>query len=198
FSLVRNAAEAIGDTNRGRIRVECGLRHCDAEVLSQAVLGEDCAQGAYVYIRVTDDGCGMSEATRRKSFDPFFTTKFTGRGLSLSAVLGIVRAYRGFITCSSELGQGTSIAVFFPPATPSTESNCTRCDRLTKLGHRALRKYSDVLNVVCQTAAVASESEYQRALASAISAHRRASELNAELQYHLRSVHQLPGRSYVQ
>jgi PAS domain S-box-containing protein len=193
MSLAHNAAEAIGDDNRGTIRVEAGIQHCDAEVLIHSVLGEDCPPGAYVYIRVTDDGCGMSDATKRKSFDPFFTTKSAGRGLSLSAVLGIMRAHRGVITCSSELGQGTSIAVFFPPATSSTASNCTRCDRLTKLGNRALKKYSEMLNEICQTAAIASESDYQRALAAATSAHTRATELNAELQSHVRSVHQLSG-----
>jgi two-component system cell cycle sensor histidine kinase/response regulator CckA len=74
--------------------------------------------GAYVLIEVRDEGCGMSRETLTRMFDPFFTTKFTGRGLGLSAVLGILKSHDGAVRVSSVEGQGTSFRLFFPAATP--------------------------------------------------------------------------------
>jgi CheY-like chemotaxis protein len=81
--------------------------------------------GAHVVLEVTDTGCGMDEATLERLFDPFFTTKFTGRGLGMSAVLGIMRAHRGGIAVESHPGGGTRVRVVFPaieaPALPAAE-----------------------------------------------------------------------------
>ncbi|MBV8729235.1 MAG: response regulator, partial [Acidobacteriia bacterium] len=72
------------------------------------------APGHYVSLEVTDDGSGIDEASRPRIFEPFFTTKFTGRGLGLAGVQGIVRAHSGFIQVDSAPGQGATFRVFFP------------------------------------------------------------------------------------
>jgi two-component system, cell cycle sensor histidine kinase and response regulator CckA len=69
---------------------------------------------AYACLEVSDAGCGIAEKDFEKIFDPFFSTKFTGRGLGLSVVLGIVRAHHGAVTVESKLNQGSIFRVFFP------------------------------------------------------------------------------------
>jgi CheY-like chemotaxis protein len=76
--------------------------------------GELLRPGQYVFLEVHDTGSGMSEETLAKIFDPFYTTKFAGRGLGLSAVLGIVRAHKGALKVYSKLGSGTTFKVLFP------------------------------------------------------------------------------------
>jgi PAS domain S-box-containing protein len=113
MNLILNASEAIGDSS-GVIAVTTGVMHCDRAFLAETYLDDNLPAGRYVYLEVADTGSGMSEETRSRIFDPFFTTKFTGRGLGLSAVLGIVRGHRGAIKCSSEPGVGTTFRVLFP------------------------------------------------------------------------------------
>jgi PAS domain S-box-containing protein len=119
ISLVTNAAEALSG-KPGWIRLATGVRRCDESFwedvpeIVRASQDRPLTLGDYVFLEVTDNGCGMSLETQKKMFDPFFSTKFAGRGLSLSAVLGMVRGHRGAIKVRSEPGQGTSIHVFFP------------------------------------------------------------------------------------
>ncbi|MCP4654059.1 MAG: response regulator [bacterium] len=113
MNLIANAAEAIGEGS-GIISISTGAMDCDRTYLMQSYLDEALPAGTYVYVEVTDTGSGMDEQTRAKIFDPFFTTKFTGRGLGLAAVLGIVRGHRGAINVGSEPQRGTTIRVLFP------------------------------------------------------------------------------------
>jgi CheY-like chemotaxis protein/two-component sensor histidine kinase len=113
MNLILNASEAIGDA-QGTISITAGVQECDSAWLSRNFLDESLQEGSYVYLEVTDTGCGMDADVQARIFDPFFTTKFTGRGLGLAAVDGIVRGHRGAIKVRSEPGRGTSFRVLFP------------------------------------------------------------------------------------
>jgi PAS domain S-box-containing protein len=113
MNLVINAFEAIGNRS-GTIRVSTGVLYCDHAYLTDTYLDEDLPEGLYVSLSVSDNGAGMSAATRARIFEPFFTTKFTGRGLGLAALLGIVRSHRGAIKVYSEPGAGTTFSLLFP------------------------------------------------------------------------------------
>lgn len=113
MNLIINASEAIGDKN-GVITIRTGVMKADRAYLSETYLSPDLPECDYVYLEVADSGCGMSAATKAKIFDPFFTTKFTGRGLGLAAVLGIVRGHKGVLKVYSELGSGTTFKMLLP------------------------------------------------------------------------------------
>lgn len=113
MNLITNASEAVGDES-GIITVETGVIEATPEFLATTYAHDELPGGRYVYLKVADTGRGMDEATQVRIFEPFFTTKFTGRGLGMAAVLGIVRAHRGAIDIQSEVDQGTTIKVLFP------------------------------------------------------------------------------------
>ena len=115
MNLIVNASEAIGERS-GVISVTTGLAHCDSEYLRGCFSADGIAPGDFAYLEVADTGKGMDKVTLDRIFDPFFTTKFTGRGLGLAAVLGIVRGHRGAIKVYSELGRGTTFKLLFPIA----------------------------------------------------------------------------------
>jgi PAS domain S-box-containing protein len=115
MNLITNASDALGDRD-GTISITTGEMEVDRAYLAGSHCDSGTPEGRYVYVEVSDTGSGMDDATRAKIFDPFFTTKFTGRGLGLAAVLGIVRSHRGLIRVYSEPGQGTTFKVLFPEA----------------------------------------------------------------------------------
>ncbi|HTX38720.1 MAG TPA: PAS domain S-box protein [Bryobacteraceae bacterium] len=101
LNLAMNAAEAVGD-RPGTVTLATSARETDAE--------------QQVVLEVADTGCGMDEATKARIFEPFFTTRFTGRGLGLAAVNGIVRAQKGSITVQTAPGRGSTFTVVLPAA----------------------------------------------------------------------------------
>jgi PAS domain S-box-containing protein len=112
MNLVVNASEALGEGS-GQVTVATTMVHVDAQH-PVATFGDRLADGAYVCLEVTDTGCGMDAAMQQKIFDPFFTTKFTGRGLGLATVQGIIRTHHGAIGVDSDPGHGATFRVFLP------------------------------------------------------------------------------------
>ncbi|MDQ5980663.1 MAG: hypothetical protein QG602_3640, partial [Verrucomicrobiota bacterium] len=115
MNLVINGSEAIGNRS-GVLALTTGVARVDHEYLKGFRPDASPPHGDYVFVEVSDNGCGMDAATLAKIFDPFFTTKFTGRGLGLAAVLGIVRGHKGGLKVYSEPGKGTTFKLFFPVA----------------------------------------------------------------------------------
>ena len=113
MNLITNASDSIGDGG-GVVTLRTGRLWCDRAYLSETYLDDNLDEGEYLYLEVSDTGCGMDADTLQRIFDPFFTTKFTGRGLGLASALGIVRGHRGAIKVSSSPGSGTTFTVLLP------------------------------------------------------------------------------------
>jgi len=124
MNLVINASEAIGPRS-GVIALATGVARLDRDYLMTLRLA-DLAPGDYVFLEVSDTGCGMDAETLQRIFEPFFTTKFTGRGLGLAAVLGIVRGHRGGLKVYSEAGRGSTFKLFLPLADGPVELRALR------------------------------------------------------------------------
>ena len=114
MNLVINAAESIPVGKPGSVSVTASRRRVDTEDQARSIIPVKVSDAEYVEIRFEDTGGGMSPEVQRKIFDPFFTTKFTGRGLGLSAVLGIVRTHGGTVIVESSPGHGTTFRVLLP------------------------------------------------------------------------------------
>lgn len=112
MNLVINASEALGDAC-GEILIATRIERPESrtDIVSHTF---DLPPGECVCLEIADTGHGMSGETLARIFDPFFTTKFTGRGLGLAAVLGIVRAHHGALTVETAPEQGTTFRLYLP------------------------------------------------------------------------------------
>jgi PAS domain S-box-containing protein len=112
-NLCVNARDAISDV--GEVTVKTGSFLVDAEYCTSH---PEAVPGRYVFLAVSDDGCGMDQETLTQVFEPFFTTKGLGdgTGLGLATVYGIVKQNNGFINATSEPGNGTTFTAFLPQA----------------------------------------------------------------------------------
>jgi PAS domain S-box-containing protein len=119
MNLIINSVEAIGET-QGKILVSLSSVEITTNQSNMDYLGNVVCPGCYVCLEVTDSGCGMDEETKRRIFEPFYTTKFSGRGLGMSAVLGIISAHNGVLQLSSQLGRGTTFKVYLPVQAPES------------------------------------------------------------------------------
>ncbi len=121
MNLIINAAEAIGDAE-GEVHVLLTKAEIKAEHSERDHSGKIIPVGRYICFEVTDNGCGMDDATRSKIFDPFYTTKFTGRGLGMSAVLGIIKAHNGALQLETQPGHGTTFKFYLPVQLSESEA----------------------------------------------------------------------------
>jgi PAS domain S-box-containing protein len=121
MNLVINASEALGGKS-GVISINTGLVRADRTYLDNTILSDTLPEGQYAFLEVSDNGCGMTAEQQARIFEPFFTTKFTGRGLGLSAVLGIVRGHHGALRVYSEEGKGTTFKILLPVAEGPADS----------------------------------------------------------------------------
>lgn len=121
MNLVINGAEAVAPGATGSVTVKTELRPPTENEKRHAVIPLPGRPARFVAVSVRDTGCGMDQTTAARIFDPFYTTKFTGRGLGLSAVLGIVRAHSGTLILETAPGKGTNFMVFLPALDRKTE-----------------------------------------------------------------------------
>ena len=122
LNLITNASEAI-EGKSGVISLATGMMQVGSDYLNGCLGDHRLEPGRYVFLEVSDNGCGMDAETQKKIFDPFFTTKFTGRGLGMSAMLGIVKGHHGGLRIYSEPGQGTTIKIVFPLSHEQADRN---------------------------------------------------------------------------
>jgi signal transduction histidine kinase len=120
MNLLMNASEAL-EGKEGTLELSAGVEFCDEAVLAKSLLLKKPLPQNMPFLRVKDDGCGMDAETVNCIFDPFFSTKFTGRGLGMSVVQGIVRGHGGAIMIESLPGRGTTVTVYLPVAPAHTQ-----------------------------------------------------------------------------
>ena len=130
MNLVINGGEAIGEGNPGRITVATSMIDIPKPFID--AVGEEIQPGRHTLIDVTDTGTGIDPDKISHIFEPFFSTKFTGRGLGLAAVAGILRSQKGGITLESTPGKGTTFRVFLPTSRRHTERLAESASELTR------------------------------------------------------------------
>ncbi len=115
MNLIINGGDAIGE-KQGIVAISVSAVAMNSESLEPygRITNSVLPEGMYALLEVTDNGVGMSKETAAKIFDPFFTTKFTGRGLGLSAVLGIIQGHKGGILVESTAGVRTTFRIILP------------------------------------------------------------------------------------
>jgi CheY-like chemotaxis protein len=114
MNLASNSRDAM--PNGGILLIEISETRISP---GDACLPTDASPGHYVKLEVTDNGCGMDDATRTRIFEPFFTTKDVGKGtgLGLATVFNIARQHNGWVEVRSELGRGSTFIVYLPAKT---------------------------------------------------------------------------------
>jgi len=122
LNLLTNASEAIqNESESGCIHVRTGIMELTEEDTVNYFFCENINPGKFVFFEIEDNGIGMDENCQFKMFDPFFTTKFTGRGLGLAGVAGIIRGHHGGLLVQSAVDKGSCFRVILPLETDSIE-----------------------------------------------------------------------------
>jgi PAS domain S-box-containing protein len=154
MNLVLNGSESL-NSQTGFVRISTSVVRLNAGDLCNCVVSFSEPDSAFVQLQVSDNGSGMDTATIEKMFDPFFSTKFSGRGLGLSTVLGIVRSHKGSIRVSACQGQGTRFDILLPISSqPEAAESDNNAPELIERGQGRVLVVDDelsVLNLMCQT-----------------------------------------------
>jgi two-component system cell cycle sensor histidine kinase/response regulator CckA len=116
LNLIINSSESIDETGRkdGIIKVKTGSYSFNKEQDHIGNFGFQILYKDYVFLEVSDNGNGLTKENKNHLFELFYSTKFSGRGLGLASIYGIVKEHKGFIEVSSEEGKGATFSVFFP------------------------------------------------------------------------------------
>lgn len=132
--LCTNAWEAIG-SSRGTIRLTVkAVPAEDIPAVQRFPLDWQPQENVYACLEVADSGCGIAGKDIERLFDPFFSSKFTGRGLGLPVVLGVIKAYRGAVAVESKPGKGSVFRVYFPAASDVPALRPDPADKSVKAG----------------------------------------------------------------
>ena len=154
MNLVLNASESLNGQT-GFVRISTSVAHLNASDLCDCVVSFSEPAAAFVQLQVSDNGMGMDATIVEKMFDPFFSTKFSGRGLGLSTVLGIVRSHKGSIRVSASHGQGTRFDILLPISSqPKAAESKNDAPELIERGQGRVLVVDDelsVLNLICRT-----------------------------------------------
>lgn len=132
-NLLTNAAEALGE-GTGEVTIVTGERNFSTAELVGSRVELPLPAGRYVFAEIRDTGCGMTPEMQTRIFEPFFSTKFTGRGMGMAAVQGIMKAHRGAILLNSREGKGTIITLVFKiiATSASTREGGTMSNEITR------------------------------------------------------------------
>ncbi len=136
MNLMTNAADAIGGDD-GEVRLHVDFADIDETGVPGTVVGVALPAGRYARVAVKDTGSGIPAETIARMFEPFYSTRGTGRGLGLSATVGVVKVHGGALSVESEPGVGTTVSLFLPlttrqvtPVTPLFEEPLTPGGRI--------------------------------------------------------------------
>lgn len=140
INLCINARDAISGV--GRITIETGPAVFDEAYCAGHV---GFLPGEFVFLSLTDTGCGMDKEMLSRMFEPFFTTKEMGKGtgLGLAMVYGIVGQNNGFIDVESEKGKGTTFRIYFPKVLDSLPLSAPDTEEPVERGHETILMVED-------------------------------------------------------
>jgi len=119
MNMVNNAAEAVG-AEGGEVMIRTGVKDLSKGDLNKWTAGSELNPGNHVFCEIRDSGCGMDLDLVSRMFEPFQSTKFAGRGLGMSAALGIVNSHGGAFMVDSKPGQGSVVSVWLPAGSADT------------------------------------------------------------------------------
>ncbi len=152
MNLIINAAEAVGES-QGNIRISLSKTAIKADQPVRDHQGNIIPPGLYACLEVTDNGCGMNNEIRQRLFEPFYTTKFTGRGLGMSAVLGIIKSHNGALQLFSQPAKGTTFKIYLPiqmtELTTDDQLQQQTCPPTTWKGNGTILLVEDEEQVIC-------------------------------------------------